>query len=164
MWRSMDQRLKLLSPLIPSRISSSTAKKPGPVWVTYLLLVWHVLFLVTICIIEQNSPSATAEILVPFWYRLARVVPDKGPSNGCACTTHYIYKKLSFRRGTARCVVSVEILPIARQQCRNYLYDKSCIAFGTKSTIQMSCLFWWIYWLFVHWLYFICWWHCTVGL
>jgi len=35
------------------------------------------------------------------------------------------YKKLSYRRGTARCVASVEILPIATQQCRNYLYDKS---------------------------------------
>jgi len=34
-------------------------------------------------------------------------------------------KKLSYRRGTARCVVSIEILPIAKQQCRNYLYDKS---------------------------------------
>ena len=34
-------------------------------------------------------------------------------------------KKLSYRRGTARCVVSVEILPIATQQCENYLYDKS---------------------------------------
>jgi len=34
-------------------------------------------------------------------------------------------KKLSYRRGTARWVVSVEILPIATQQCRNYLYDKS---------------------------------------
>ena len=35
------------------------------------------------------------------------------------------HKKLSYRRGTARCVVSIEILPIATQQCRNYLYDKS---------------------------------------
>ena len=34
-------------------------------------------------------------------------------------------KKLSYRRVTARCVVSVEILPTATQQCRNYLYDKS---------------------------------------
>ena len=34
-------------------------------------------------------------------------------------------KKLSYRRGTARFVVSIEILPIATQQCRNYLYDKS---------------------------------------
>ena len=36
-----------------------------------------------------------------------------------------MYKKLSYRRGTARCVVSVEILTIATQKCRNYLYDKS---------------------------------------
>ena len=35
------------------------------------------------------------------------------------------YKKLSYRRGTARCAVSVKILPTATQQCRNYLYDKS---------------------------------------
>jgi len=35
------------------------------------------------------------------------------------------YKKLSYRRGTARCVVSIKILPIATQQCRNYSYDKS---------------------------------------
>ena len=35
------------------------------------------------------------------------------------------YKKLSYRRGTARCIVSIEILSIATQQCRNYLYDKS---------------------------------------
>jgi len=34
-------------------------------------------------------------------------------------------KKLSYRQGTARCVVSIEILPIATQKCRNYLYDKS---------------------------------------
>jgi len=34
-------------------------------------------------------------------------------------------KKLSYRRGTARCVVLIEILPIATKQCRNYLYDKS---------------------------------------
>ena len=33
-------------------------------------------------------------------------------------------KKLCYRRETARCVVSIEILPIATQQCRNYLYDK----------------------------------------
>ena len=36
-----------------------------------------------------------------------------------------VNKKLSYRQGTARCVVSIEILPIATQQCRNYLYDKS---------------------------------------
>ena len=34
-------------------------------------------------------------------------------------------KKLSYRRVTARCVLSVVILPIATKQCRNYLYDKS---------------------------------------
>jgi len=40
-------------------------------------------------------------------------------------TTNRKYKNLSYRRVTARCVLSVVILPIAAQQCRNYLYDKS---------------------------------------
>ena len=35
------------------------------------------------------------------------------------------YKKLTYRRRITRCIVLVEILPIATQQCRNYLYDKS---------------------------------------
>ena len=39
--------------------------------------------------------------------------------------TSWNNKKLSYRRGTARCVLSIKILPIATQQCRNYLYDKS---------------------------------------
>ena len=33
-------------------------------------------------------------------------------------------KKLSYRRGTARCVATVAILPTATQQCRKYSYDK----------------------------------------
>ena len=33
--------------------------------------------------------------------------------------------KLSYRRGTVRCIESIEILLIATQQCRNYVYDKS---------------------------------------
>ena len=35
------------------------------------------------------------------------------------------YQKLSYHRVTARCVLSVVILPTATQQYRNYLYDKS---------------------------------------
>jgi len=35
------------------------------------------------------------------------------------------HKKLSYRRVTARCVLSVVILSVTTQQCRNYLYDKS---------------------------------------
>jgi len=56
------------------------------------------------------------------------MAPELGPNKfhempSCASGTQD--KKLSYRRGTARFVVSIEILPIATQQCRNYLYDKS---------------------------------------
>ena len=29
--------------------------------------------------------SVKSKLVLPFWYRLARVVPDKGPLNGCVC-------------------------------------------------------------------------------
>jgi len=35
------------------------------------------------------------------------------------------YKMLGYGQVTARCVLSVVILPITTQQCRTYLYDKS---------------------------------------
>ena len=42
------------------------------------------------------------------------------------------YKKLSYRRVTARCVLSVVILPIATQQYRNYLYTSPDLTDGMK--------------------------------
>jgi len=64
--------------------------------------------------------SITKRIWVKYRTKLIRSV----------CKTHTIVlqafnKKLSYHRVTARCVLSVVILPIATQQCRNYLYDKS---------------------------------------
>jgi len=32
--------------------------------------------------------SVKSRLVLPFWYRLTRVVPDKGPLNGCVCTMH----------------------------------------------------------------------------
>jgi len=51
--------------------------------------------------------------------------PNAGSRHVSSTTATITNKKLSYRRVTARCVVTVEILPIATQQCRNYLYDKS---------------------------------------
>ena len=31
--------------------------------------------------------SVKSRLVFPFWYRLTRVVPDKGPLNGCVCVT-----------------------------------------------------------------------------
>jgi len=38
-----------------------------------------------------------SRLVLPFWYRLARVVPDKGPLNGCVCVyyRHVCYKSIN---------------------------------------------------------------------
>jgi len=40
--------------------------------------------------------SVKSRLVLPFWYRLTRVVPDKGPLNGCVvyCATEQCRKKL----------------------------------------------------------------------
>jgi len=47
--------------------------------------------------------------------------------------------KLSYRRRTARCIISVEVLPIATQQCKNYLYDKSWTKYQLSLIDPKSC-------------------------
>ena len=32
----------------------------------------------------------TSRLVLPFWYRLTRVVPDKWPLNGCVCVCYYM--------------------------------------------------------------------------
>jgi len=34
--------------------------------------------------------SVKSRLVLPFWYRLTRVVPDKGPLNGCVCVSNSI--------------------------------------------------------------------------
>ena len=66
---------------------------------------------------RTREPHIYHQIIPDPCLSVARVTPT--------CDRYKLDKKLSYRRGTARCVVSIEILPIATQQCRNYLYDKS---------------------------------------
>ena len=39
----------------------------------------------THCLLLQENP----DWFLPFWYRLTRVVPDKGPLNVCVCVCDY---------------------------------------------------------------------------
>ena len=39
--------------------------------------------------------SVKSRLVLPFWYRLTRVVPDKGPLNGCVCVLPTSWEKLS---------------------------------------------------------------------
>ena len=37
--------------------------------------------------------SVKSRLVLPFWYRLTRVVPEKRPLNGCVCVYTYMFKK-----------------------------------------------------------------------
>jgi len=82
---------------------------------------WHQLGHVQVCTSLQADNHASSPPLSFFTGRM----PFLPPNQQCQSTERKLYKKLSYRRVTARCVLSVVILPITMQQCRNYLYNKS---------------------------------------
>jgi len=78
---------------------------------------------------SAGTPHENRDDSVTHWCVRFTSVPPGAPGHRCRlpygnggdCLPQE-NKKLSYRRGTARCVVSVEILPVATQPCRNYLY------------------------------------------
>jgi len=53
--------------------------------------IWHFLVSVILFYVINthtsviNSASAKSRLVLPFWYWLTQVVPEKGPLNGCLC-------------------------------------------------------------------------------
>jgi len=103
---------------------------------------------------DDNTVSAAASVTGQYIYRLL-LVCGGGLAHKCQPSSrdqaHHtdtsttlqlrlttFHEKLSYRRGTARCVVSVEIVSVAVQQCRNYLYDK----YRTNRSYEVRWLQW----------------------
>ena len=42
-----------------------------------------------------SHASVKSRLVLPFWYRLTRVVPEKGPLNGCVCVCRHVKKQSS---------------------------------------------------------------------
>jgi len=47
--------------------------------------------------------SVKSRLVLPFWYRLTRVVPDKGPLNGCVCSLYF--RQCMWKKFTSFCLV-----------------------------------------------------------
>jgi len=70
---------------------------------------------------DQNLPfEQTHFFLTSVGWERCEITNVKRYNERRSGTLRRQYKKLSYHRGTAHCVLSVEILPIATQQCRNY--------------------------------------------
>jgi len=51
------------------------------VWSEVQTCIWHSGFHCH----SLSLASVKSRLVLPFWYRLTGVVPDKGPLNGCVC-------------------------------------------------------------------------------
>jgi len=61
------------------------------------------------------AAGRASRLVLPFWYRLTRVVPDKGPLNGCVC----VYTPLGLRHDPGRHIREGESVP--------YIYASSLL-------------------------------------
>jgi len=84
----------------------------------------------SVCLSQHGPPEATApacsrRMRAINQYSFIKLTAWQRPTTRSKKASVSKNKKLSYRRVTARCVVSVVILPIATQQYWNYLHDKS---------------------------------------
>ena len=63
--------------------------------------------------------SVKSRLVLPFWYRLTRVVPEKGPLNGCVCVTPCIGLLFRVTAGVIRVMVRASgwVIDTARIVC-----------------------------------------------
>jgi len=48
----------------------------------------HIAQLMSLPLLLQSLASVKSRLVLPFWYRCTRVVPDKGPLNRCVCVIY----------------------------------------------------------------------------
>jgi len=64
--------------------------------------------------------SVKSRLVLPFWYRLTRVIPDKGPLNGCVCVCVFRSLLISDGRATGQrqrrhLIALFQVTPIPHQ-------------------------------------------------
>ena len=55
------------------------------------VLAWLSVWIKVQMPLSLSLASVKSRLVLPFWYRLTWVVPDKGPLKGCVCAVTYEY-------------------------------------------------------------------------
>jgi len=77
--------------------------------------------------------SVKSRLVLPFWYRLTRVVPDKGPLNGCVCVIQcYVLHSRDSHTSLG------QLTPIYTVQCQSYLTVPSKLVISSFSGCQTA--------------------------
>jgi len=76
--------------------------------------------------------SVKSRLVLPFWYRLTRVVPDKGPLNACVCVCITLIC----------CGFVVQLVPTVGKILSTFIYVSCCVqhAAGLPSSYQLSMM------------------------
>ena len=83
--------------------------------------------------------SVKSRLVLPFWYRLTRVVPDKGPLNGCVCVCALLYHTLPQRIRSFTGALKTQVLENASTEKAS---TKQHISQGWKTQVrkmQVQC-------------------------
>ena len=81
--QKIHHRIRCQSSLPQSQLITNTNR-----WKTIPITVYNYhTWILTVCapLPLTTSFSSKSKLVLPFWYRLTWVVPDKGPLNGCHC-------------------------------------------------------------------------------
>ena len=75
----------------------------------------HTAQLMPLPLTTLSLASVNFRLVLPFWYRLTRIVPEKGPLNGCVCIFQWtISELLCYFQGDWMCQVRPQRDPVRR--------------------------------------------------
>jgi len=93
--------------------------------------------------------SVKTRLVLPFWYQLTRVVPDKGPLNGCVCvcvwsfcltlSAHAEHCKCKYLLAGKRCPAVLPAFLILNWNRTDVLF--MCATFCTATLLQTAYIF-----------------------
>jgi len=68
--------------------------------------------------------SVKSRLVLPFWYRLTRVVPNKGPLNGCVCVAGLDYNNVLYTFSGLEGLLAVVGLEVTMEGIWAGIYSK----------------------------------------
>jgi len=82
---AVDAAFSALMLLVGRQEGHLTCKKLSGGLLAWLLSVWSEVQTCRCHCHSLSLASVKSSLVLPFWYRLTRIVPEKGPLNACVC-------------------------------------------------------------------------------
>ena len=84
-WAALVDTLDAIEPLCFQAGCHKRRLNLALVFCVYFVLLFFLFSALTLLVGRQKGHPVKSRLVLPFWYRLTRIVSEKGPLDGCVC-------------------------------------------------------------------------------